>query len=106
MWDADAARMGYIWKLGIGKKIRFWCEVWFGNCSLAILFWDLFTIVNEPHLIVGEACDGSNLKFTFRRTVSPKQFSRWLELVQIMNTCCHCGGGGCPCLGISLLWDL
>jgi hypothetical protein len=86
MWAAEAAKMGYRWKLGNGQKIRFWCDVWFGNCSLAILFWDLFVIVNEPHLTVGEAWDGSHLKFTFRRTVSPVQYNRWLELVQIMHT--------------------
>jgi hypothetical protein len=38
MWAAEAAKMGYRWKLGNGQKIRFWCDVWFGNCSLAILF--------------------------------------------------------------------
>jgi hypothetical protein len=37
MWAARAAKMGYQWKVGNGRKIKFWEDHWFGHCSLAIL---------------------------------------------------------------------
>jgi hypothetical protein len=33
-----------------------------------------------------EAWDGTDLKFTFRRSVSPILFDRWLELVALIQT--------------------
>ena len=37
-----AAQEGIRWKIGDGKTIRFWEDWWFGNCSLATQFWDLY----------------------------------------------------------------
>uniref|UniRef100_A0ACD5VCI3 Uncharacterized protein n=1 Tax=Avena sativa TaxID=4498 RepID=A0ACD5VCI3_AVESA len=34
MWAARAAHMGYQWKVGNGKKVKFWEDHWFGSCSL------------------------------------------------------------------------
>jgi hypothetical protein len=47
MWAASAARVGYKWKVGNGRKVLFWEDIWLGQCSLAILFWDLYVVVNE-----------------------------------------------------------
>jgi hypothetical protein len=44
--------------------------IWLGNCSLAILCWDLFILVYEQEATVAQAWDGVNLRFTFRRCVS------------------------------------
>jgi hypothetical protein len=38
MWAAQAAKMGYKWRVGNGKKIRFWEDNWLGSSSLAIQF--------------------------------------------------------------------
>jgi hypothetical protein len=38
MGAAKAAKMGFRWQVGNGKKIRFWEDCWFGSCSLAIQF--------------------------------------------------------------------
>jgi hypothetical protein len=86
IWAANAAKIGYRWKLGNGEKILFWSDTWFGSCSFAILYWDLYCLVNEQQLTVAQAWDGENLKFTFRRTVSPTLYLRWMELIQIMRS--------------------
>jgi hypothetical protein len=68
-WAAQAARIGYRWKIGNGTRVRFWEDQWFENCSLAIQFWEVYSTVNEQGKTVEEAWDGSNLRFTFRRIV-------------------------------------
>jgi hypothetical protein len=44
MWAAKAARMGFQWQVGNGKKIKFWEDQWFGTSSLAIQYWDVYVI--------------------------------------------------------------
>jgi hypothetical protein len=44
--------------------VRFWEDLWFGSCSLAIQFWDLYSIINEQGCTVRDAWNGVNLKFT------------------------------------------
>ena len=68
-WAAKAAEMGYRWQIRNGDKIIFWSDVSTGNCSLAILYWDLFSIISEQESTVAQVCYGINLKFTFRRYV-------------------------------------
>jgi hypothetical protein len=36
--SAQAAKMGYRWKIGNGENVRFWENQWFGSYSLAIQF--------------------------------------------------------------------
>src|SRR6185312_11185234 len=38
MWAAKAAKLGFRWKIGDGKKVKFWEDNWLGNSSLAIHF--------------------------------------------------------------------
>jgi hypothetical protein len=86
MWAASAAKVGFKWCVCSGKNVLFWEDIWFGDCSLSILFWDLYIIVNEQMCVIADVWDGVNLKFTFRRTVSPALFARWLELVALVRT--------------------
>jgi hypothetical protein len=69
MGAAEAAKMGFRWHVGDGKKVRFWDDCWFDSCSLAIQFWSVYSIVNEQEKSINEMWDGENLKLTFRRTV-------------------------------------
>jgi hypothetical protein len=46
MWAAQVATMGFRWKVGKGDS-RFWKDVWLGSSSLAIQYWELYSIVNE-----------------------------------------------------------
>jgi hypothetical protein len=47
MWAARAAKMSFRWKLGKWDKVRFWEDQWFITYSLAIQFWDIYSIMNE-----------------------------------------------------------
>jgi hypothetical protein len=38
MWVVQASQMGIMWKVGNGKKIRFWEDQWFVNSNLGIQF--------------------------------------------------------------------
>jgi hypothetical protein len=64
--------MGFRWKYGDGRRIRFWKDQWFGTCSLAIQFYELYTIVNEHGISLREAWNGENMRFTFSRTVNKR----------------------------------
>ncbi|RCV38391.1 hypothetical protein SETIT_8G138400v2 [Setaria italica] len=49
-----AACLGVKWKIGNGKSIRFWEDHWFENNSLAIQFWELYTIADQKNLCVAD----------------------------------------------------
>lgn len=57
-----------------------------GQSSLAIQFWELYTIVNEQANTIADLWDGNDLKCTFRRTVDARLSRKWLEVVQIAST--------------------
>jgi hypothetical protein len=42
MGAAEAVRFGYKWKIGNGRSVRFWEDIWFGNSNLATQFWDIY----------------------------------------------------------------
>jgi hypothetical protein len=86
LWETRAAKMGYKWKIGDEKNIRFWEDQWFGSCSLAIQYWDLYSISNEKNISVKDAWDGRNLRLTFRRTVSQTLANQWYELLDICSS--------------------
>jgi hypothetical protein len=86
MWSAQAAKMGYRWHIGNGEMVRYWEDHWFGSCSLAIQFWEIYSIINEKGITVKEAWDGTHIRFTFRRTVTQRLWNQWLELVQISGS--------------------
>jgi hypothetical protein len=88
MWAAKAAKMGYRWKVGDGRKIKFWEDNWLGSSILAIQFWELYVIVNKKSATIRELWDGESLKCTFRRTVGEKLMNMWDEVVQLATTIC------------------
>ena len=54
MWAAQAAKMGYRWKIGNGQKVRLWEDNWLGSSSLAIQFWPIYRILNEKGKFVAD----------------------------------------------------
>jgi hypothetical protein len=59
--------------------------LWFGTCSLAIQYWEIYSIINEQGSSVRDSWDGTNLKFSFRRTVDSRTMGFWFEVVQIAS---------------------
>jgi hypothetical protein len=38
MWDVESVKFGYRWKIGDGRKVRFWEDTWFSTSPLAVQF--------------------------------------------------------------------
>ena len=81
---SKAGQLGVRWKIGDGKSIRFWEDHWFGNCSLTIQFWELYTIADQKNKSIADY--GETLKISFRRDVSPRLMNQWLDLVSIAES--------------------
>jgi len=86
LWAGKAAKLGVSWKVGDGKSIRFWEDQWFGNCSLAIQFWDLYVLAEHTNKCIADLWDGENLRISFRRRVPPRLMNMWLDLVSIAES--------------------
>ncbi|KAJ1291703.1 hypothetical protein BS78_02G336000 [Paspalum vaginatum] len=86
MYAARAAKMGFRWRVGNGRKIKFWEDNWLGSSSLAIQFWDIYVLVNEKSGTIAELWDGENLRCTFRRTFTFELYNIWMEVVQLART--------------------
>ena len=86
LWASKAAKLGVSWKVGNGKTIRFWEDHWFGNCSLAIQFWDLYVLAEQTNKCIVDLWDGRQLLISFRRKVSPRLMRMWLDLVAIAES--------------------
>lgn len=87
MWAANAARMGCKWKIGDGRKVKFWEDYCIGKSSLAIQYWDLYIIVNEKNRTVHDLWDENNLKFTFTRIiVIDYLYRKREEITQVAST--------------------
>jgi hypothetical protein len=79
----QVAHMGSRWVVGNGEKIRFSEDQWFGNTSLAIIFWPLYVINEQQGKTIKEVRDGEELKLSFRRTISNRLMLLWDELSAI-----------------------
>jgi hypothetical protein len=86
VWAAQVAKMGFRWKIGNGRTVKFGEDNWLGSSSLAIQFWELCVIVNEKSGTIAELWDGCNLKCTFRRIVNERLGRIWPEIVQLAST--------------------
>lgn len=84
MRAASAAKIGYRWHLGNGRKCKFWEDNWLGNSSLAIQYWEIYILINEKNATVASLWE--YLKCTFRRCVDGRLFNLRLEVVQLTST--------------------
>jgi hypothetical protein len=86
MWASMAIAIGYRWKLGNGKSIKFWEDIWFGNSPLAVQFWYIYFVSNQQTQTVSDIWDGQQISCTFRRTFCEEIMVQWQELLVIVNT--------------------
>jgi hypothetical protein len=61
----DVAR-GVVYDVGKGKKIRFWHDVWRGNCPLKIVCHEIFGICNQKEWSVFKVLKHGSVDLTFR----------------------------------------
>jgi hypothetical protein len=82
---AQAVKMGYMWSVGKGDKVRFWEDTWFGSAPLAVQFWGLYCLCNEKTKTVTEVVCNGEIRLSFRRTFSEDMMQTWCELVEIVE---------------------
>jgi hypothetical protein len=85
MWALQAARMGIKWRVGNGRKVRFWEDIWFGNSSLETQFWPLYVINDQQGKTISQVWDGHILRLTFRRSVSENLMNMWYNMLSIVE---------------------
>ena len=78
--------MGYQWKVGNGRKVKFREDHWFGATSLAIQYWDVYILANEQNVTISDVWDGIQLKITFRGCFDDALMAQWYEIVQIASS--------------------
>jgi hypothetical protein len=82
---AHAVKMGYMWSVGKGDKIRFCEDTWVGTAPLAVQFWELYCICNEKTKFVSEVLGEGEIKLSFRRTLSENMMQTWCELLSVLE---------------------
>jgi hypothetical protein len=80
LWAAEAATIGYQWRVGNGRRVKFWEDQWFGTSSLAIQYWEVYCLANEQNCSIADVWDGTSLKITFRRCFDHQLMIQWLEI--------------------------
>jgi hypothetical protein len=54
----------------MGKKTRFWEDVWLGEQPLAQQYPSLYNIVQQKNVLIADALTGAHLNIKFRRTLT------------------------------------
>lgn len=75
---------GTKWILGNGRKIRFWYDVWLGDCPLKIVFPRLFRISRNLDWSVADA-KGVDWQLDFRRRLGNEEVAEWNDLQEALD---------------------
>jgi hypothetical protein len=62
------------------KKIKFWHEVWLGECPLRVKYGRLFNICHQQEWEVSRVLGGGQINLTFRRIVEAPEWREWEDL--------------------------
>jgi hypothetical protein len=76
---------GVVYKIGNGKKARFWQDVWIGTCALRVAFPGIYEICNQQDWTVAKVMRNENLNLTFRRNFGAIQTLEWSELRTLID---------------------
>ena len=72
--------------IGDGTQVRFWKDIWCGNCPLKFSYPSLFNIVRKKEATVAEVIGSSPLNVSFRRGLHRERLLAWQQLVgRVMN---------------------
>ena len=80
--------MGVRWKVGDGpyaSTIRFWEDVWVGNCCLGTQFWDLYILADQKNVSLASVWKGNELIFSFMKRVDHGLIRMWEELITLVE---------------------
>uniref|UniRef100_A0A8I6WLN0 Reverse transcriptase domain-containing protein n=1 Tax=Hordeum vulgare subsp. vulgare TaxID=112509 RepID=A0A8I6WLN0_HORVV len=87
-WALNATRTSYKWEIGNGDNINFWHDIWAGDCSLKVRFWNLFEICNQQDCTVSQVWNGTSLRLSFRRCVDNSGMDNWNNLIDFIKGFC------------------
>jgi hypothetical protein len=69
-------------KIGDGRSVRFWEDVWLGDASLAHQYPSLYNIVQRRNVLVADVLAQTPLNIGFRRSLTGNMWTQWLHLCQ------------------------
>jgi hypothetical protein len=70
-------KWGAIHKVGNGKAMKFWIDVWLGEVPLKISYCELFVISSDPDALVSEMEEDGRWEVQFRRELTRSQLDLW-----------------------------
>lgn len=74
-----------MYKLGNGRSIHVWKDVWFDNCPFNVRFVNLFRICENPDICVDKCCDKGVWNIKFNRSFGVEERKQWEELKLILD---------------------
>jgi hypothetical protein len=86
MWASRAVSVGYKWKVGDGRSIKFWEDIWFGNSPLVPNFGTFTSFLTSRLRPLGICGMGSRLEALLGGFFPDEMMVSWLELIEIAKT--------------------
>lgn len=74
-----------MYKLGDGRSIHFWKDVWFDNCSFNVRFVKFFRICENPYICMDKCCVNGVWNIKFIRVFATEERKQWEKLKLILN---------------------
>jgi hypothetical protein len=71
--------------VGNGRKIKFWEDVWLGDCPLRIRFNKLYEISREQKWVVARVLEGDEINLCFRRRRGDLEIKEWEDLEECLS---------------------
>jgi hypothetical protein len=69
-------------KIGDGRDIRFWEDIWIGKVSLVQQYPSLYNIVHIKHVLIHDILTQNPLNIGFRRKLTGDKWVAWLHLCE------------------------
>jgi hypothetical protein len=77
-------KFGASCKIGNGRKVFFWLDVWLGKCPLKCMFPSIFECCDQKEATVFEVFQGGSLDLSFNRSFCPAQVEEWEALKEMV----------------------